>query len=327
MYFLAFTDMHADDAEAEASMRHNTLFKAVALVVVVVPFLATLLAIWLLRDRAVHWSDLLLLVVMYTVVAFGVTVGYHRMLTHRSFVPHPAVKAVLLVLGSMALEGDALQWTATHTKHHALADREGDPHSPLEGFVHAHLGWIFAETDADPRRYCKHLLQDRLVLFVSRTHLLWVVLALAIPFTLGGLLAGWVGALTGLLWGGLVRQFLTHHVTWSVNSVCHMFGKRAFATNDRSRNEWVVGLLAFGEGWHNNHHAFPRSAFHGLRWWQVDVSGYLIWTLERLGLAHEVYRVTPALLTARRSRARDAGQRPLTGAPPPGVTLTVDGAN
>jgi len=284
-------------------MRHNTLFKAVALVVVVVPFLATLLAIWLLWDRAVHWSDLLLLVVMYTVVAFGVTVGYHRMLTHRSFVPHPAVKVILLVLGSMALEGDALQWTATHTKHHALADREGDPHSPLKGFVHAHLGWIFAETDADPRRYCKHLLQDRLVLFVSRTHLLWVVLALAIPFTLGGLLAGWVGALTGLLWGGLVRQFLTHHVTWSVNSVCHMFGKRAFATNDRSRNEWVVGLLAFGEGWHNNHHAFPRSAFHGLRWWQIDVSGYLIWTLERLGLAHEVYRVTPALLTARRRRA------------------------
>ena len=309
-------------------MRHNTLFKAVALVVVVVPFLATLLAIWLLWDRAVHWSDLLLLVVMYTVVAFGVTVGYHRMLTHRSFVPHPAVKVILLVLGSMALEGDALQWTATHTKHHALADREGDPHSPLEGFVHAHLGWIFAETDADPRRYCKHLLQDRLVLFVSRTHLLWVVLALAIPFTLGGLLAGWVGALTGLLWGGLVRQFLTHHVTWSVNSVCHMFGKRAFATNDRSRNEWVVGLLAFGEGWHNNHHAFPRSAFHGLHWWQVDVSGYLIWTLERFGLAHEVYRVTPALLTARRRRrGRDAGQRPLIGAPPPGVTLTVDGAN
>jgi len=309
-------------------MRHNTLFKAVALVVVVVPFLATLLAIWLLWDRAVHWSDLLLLVVMYTVVAFGVTVGYHRMLTHRSFVPHPVVKAVLLVLGSMALEGDALQWTATHTKHHALADREGDPHSPLEGFVHAHLGWIFAETDADPRRYCKHLLQDRLVLFVSRTHLLWVVLALALPFTLGGLVAGWVGALTGLLWGGLVRQFLTHHVTWSVNSVCHMFGKRAFATNDRSRNEWVVGLLAFGEGWHNNHHAFPRSAFHGLHWWQVDVSGYLIWTLERFGLAHEVYRVTPALLTARRRRrGRDAGQRPLIGAPPPGVTLTVDGAN
>jgi stearoyl-CoA desaturase (Delta-9 desaturase) len=175
-------------------MRHITLFKAVALIVVVVPFLATLLAVWLLWDRAVHWSDLLLLAGMYTAVAFGVTVGFHRMLTHRSFVPHPAVKAVLLVLGSMALEGDAVQWTATHTKHHALADRTGDPHSPLEGFVHAHFGWIFAETDADPRRYCKHLLQDRLVVFVSRTHLLWVVLALAIPFALGGLLDGWAGA-------------------------------------------------------------------------------------------------------------------------------------
>jgi stearoyl-CoA desaturase (delta-9 desaturase) len=303
-------------------MRHITLFKAAALVVVVVPFLATLLAIWLLWDRAVHWSDLLLLAGMYTAVAFGVTVGYHRMLTHRSFVPHPAIKAVLLVLGSMALEGDAVQWTATHTKHHAHADRAGDPHSPLEGFVHAHLGWIFAETDADPRRYCKHLLQDRLVVFVSRTHLLWVVLALAIPFTLGGLLAGWAGAWTGLLWGGLVRMFFTHHVTWSVNSVCHTFGTRAFATNDRSRNEWVVGLLAFGEGWHNNHHAFPRSAFHGLRWWQVDVAGYLIWTLERLGLAHEVYRIPPALLTARATRhARQAVERSLPALPLPDGAL------
>ncbi|MGZ3675908.1 MAG: acyl-CoA desaturase, partial [Ktedonobacterales bacterium] len=169
----------------------------------------------------------------------------------------------------------------------------------LDGFFHAHLGWIFAETDADPRRYCRHLLRDRLVLFVSRTHLLWVVLAMAIPFAIGGVLGGWAGALTGLLWGGLVRQFLTHHVTWSVNSICHTFGKRAFETNDASRNEWIVGLLALGEGWHNNHHAFPRSAFHGLRWWQFDLAGYVIRLLERLGLAHDVYRVTPAMQAAR----------------------------
>jgi stearoyl-CoA desaturase (Delta-9 desaturase) len=279
------------------------LYRAVVLVVVIVPLLATGLAIWLLWQRAVSWRDLLLLATLYTAVALGITVGYHRMLTHRSFVPHPAVKAVLLILGSMALEGDALQWTATHTKHHALADRPGDPHSPLDGFFHAHFGWIFAETDADPQRYCKHLLHDRVVVFISHMHLLWVTLALAIPFTVGGLLGGWAGALTGLLWGGLVRQFLTHHVTWSVNSVCHSFGRRAFATNDRSRNEWLVGLLAFGEGWHNNHHAFPRSAFHGLRWWQFDLSGYLIWLLARLGIAHDVYRVAPAQV-ARRAGAR-----------------------
>jgi stearoyl-CoA desaturase (delta-9 desaturase) len=243
---------------------------------------------------------------MYVFVAIGVTVGYHRMLTHRSFVPHPAIKAVLLILGSMALEGDAIQWTATHTKHHALADRPGDPHSPLDGFFHAHLGWVFAEADADPRKYCRHLLQDRLGVFVSRTHLLWVVVAMAIPFAVGGALGGWAGALTGLLWGGLVRQFLTHHVTWSVNSVCHTFGKRAFDTRDASRNEWVVGLLAFGEGWHNNHHAFPRSAFHGLRWWQFDLAGYTIRLFERLGLASEVYRVSPAMQVARSMRTATA---------------------
>jgi stearoyl-CoA desaturase (Delta-9 desaturase) len=286
------------------------VYRAIVLAVVIIPLAATALAIWLLWNRAVSWRDLILLAAIYSFVALGVTVGYHRMLTHRSFVPNPVVKTVLLILGSMALEGDALQWAATHTKHHALADRPGDPHSPVDGFFHAHFGWIFAETDADPRRYVKHLLQDRIVMFVSRTNLIWVVLALAIPTVIGGVIAGWGGALTGLLWGGLVRQFLTHHVTWSVNSVCHTFGKRAFETNDRSRNEWVVGLLGFGEGWHNNHHAFPRSAFHGLRWWQFDLAGYTIRLFEATGLAHEVYRVSPAMQAARldRSATSDAAE-------------------
>jgi len=268
------------------------LNKLIVLVMVIVPFLATVLAIVLLWKRAAHWSDLVLLATMYTLVAFGVTVGYHRMLTHRSFRPHPVVKCVLLILGSMSLEGSALEWAATHVKHHAQADRPGDPHSPLEGFFHAHFGWLFQERDADPQVYCRNLVADPLVVFVSRTFLLWAVLSLVIPFAIGG----W----TGLLWGGLVRIFLTHHVTWSINSVCHTLGKREFETNDQSRNEWIVGLLAFGEGWHNNHHAFPRSAFHGLHWWQFDLSGYLIWTLERLRLAQDVYRISPS------SRARYA---------------------
>jgi stearoyl-CoA desaturase (delta-9 desaturase) len=302
--------------EGKHSMRKtiiHLLHKTVVLLVVVVPLVATALAIVLLWQRAVHWSDLGLLASMYVFVAIGVTVGYHRMLTHRSFVPHPAIKAVLLILGSMALEGDAIQWTATHTKHHALADRPGDPHSPLDGFFHAHLGWVFAEADADPRKYCRHLLQDRLVVFVSRTHLLWVVVAMAIPFAVGGALGGWAGALTGLLWGGLVRQFLTHHVTWSVNSVCHTFGKRAFDTRDASRNEWVVGLLAFGEGWHNNHHAFPRSAFHGLRWWQFDLAGYTIRLFERLVWACFVYGVAPDMQVARSLRTAPGAMPPRDG--------------
>ncbi len=274
--------------------------KPFVLVIVTVPFLGTVLAIALLWQQAIQWSDLALLVTMYTLNAFGLTIGYHRMLTHRSFRPHPAVKAILLVLGAMAVASPPIEFAATHIKHHAQSDREGDPHSPLEGLFHSHLGWLFKDRFADPQVYCRHLLKDAIVVFVNRSFLLWVGLSLAIPFALGG----W----TGLLWGGLVRIFLVHHFTFSVNSICHTFGKREFETNDRSRNQWLVALLAFGEGWHNNHHAFPRSAFHGLHWWQLDFSGYVIWTLERLGLAHEVYRVSPTLL-ARSSLARSSSRK------------------
>ncbi len=265
-------------------------YKAAVLAAVVIPFLAVIFAMYLLWERAVHTSDLVLLGVMYSLTIIGVGMGFHRMLTHRSFQAHPAIKFLLLVLASMSLEGSALEWTATHIKHHAHADKEGDPHSPVEGFFHAHIGWMFKDGTADPEFYCRHLLKDPMIVFVSRTFFLWVVLSLLIPFALGG----W----TGLLWGGLVRIFLTHHVTWSVNSICHTFGRREFETKDRSRNEWLIGLLSFGEGWHNNHHAFPRSAFHGLHWWQFDLSGYLILALERLGLVRDVYRI-PAPLRAR----------------------------
>jgi len=265
------------------------------LVVVVLPFLATLFAIWLLWQRAVNWTDIALLIAFNVLAGLGVTVGYHRMLTHRSFQPHPVVKFIFLVFGSMAVEGPALEWAATHIKHHAHSDREGDPHSPIEGFWHAHMGWMFNRSFADPNVYCRNLVKDPIVVFVSHTFIFWVLLSLAIPFAIGG----W----TGLLWGGLVRIFLTHHITWSVNSVCHTFGKREFETRDQSRNEWIVGLLGLGEGWHNNHHAFPRSAFHGLHWWQFDLSGYVIWTLERVGLVRDVYRVTPAM------RARYASKK------------------
>lgn len=258
----------------------------VVLIFVVVPFLATLLAIWLLWEHAVHWSDLILLAIGYTLVILGVGMGFHRMLTHRSFRPHPVIKVLLLLLGSMALEGPALDWAATHLKHHAHADQEGDPHSPVEGLFHAHVGWLLRTFSHDTELYCRSLMTDPIVCFMSRTFILWVVLSLALPLAIGG----W----SGLLWGGFVRIFLVHHVTWSVNSVCHTFGRRAFETRDRSRNEWIVGLLAFGEGWHNNHHAFPRSAFHGLRWWQLDLSGSLIWLLERFGLAQDVHRVPVA---------------------------------
>jgi stearoyl-CoA desaturase (delta-9 desaturase) len=261
------------------------LRKVLVLAMVVGPFLATAFAMVQLWDRAVSWRDIALLVGMYIPISLGVTAGFHRMLTHRSFRAHPVVRGALLVLGSMGVEGAPIDWAANHLKHHALADREGDPHSPVHGLVHSHLGWLLSREQADPDVYCSYLLKDPIVVFVQRLFPMWVVLSLVIPFAIGG----W----TGLLWGGLVRIFFVHHVTWSVNSVCHTFGQRAYETTDRSRNQWTVGLLAMGEGWHNNHHAFPRSAVHGLDSWQLDVSAWMIAALERVRLINEVQRITP----------------------------------
>lgn len=269
-------------ARFSATSTSNT-FTIIMLMVVVAPFLALLFAIWQLWDRAVGWGDVLLLVGLYVPVSLGVTVGFHRMLTHKSFAAHPPTKFVLLALGSMAIEGSCIGWTADHLLHHQMSDRKGDPHSPTEGLWHAHLGWLFGSQRADPVYYCPALLRDPISSFVDRTFLLWVALGLLIPFLIGG----W----QGLIWGGLVRVFFVHHVTWSVNSVCHTWGARPYATEDRSRNNWVVGLLALGEGYHNNHHRWPRAAIHGMDRWQLDASAWLIQVLEKLHLARNVCRI------------------------------------
>lgn len=275
-------------------MRRDTPEKIFVILLVTVPLLGTVFAIWQLWQRLVTWSDVVIMLGMYFLTALGITIGFHRMLTHRSFEAHPAVRFFFLMLGSMAVEGPALDWASIHIKHHANTDGEDDPHSPLHGFFHAHVGWFLNIYHAEPEIYGKWLLKDPLVMFMSRTFFVWAGLGLLIPFLLGG----W----TGLLWGGLVRMFLTHHVTWSVNSVCHTFGRRMFDTADQSRNHWLVGLLAFGEGWHNNHHAFPRSAFHGMRWWQFDLSAYIIRLLERIGLVWNVVRVPLESMQARLAR-------------------------
>jgi stearoyl-CoA desaturase (delta-9 desaturase) len=275
-------------------MVRNRLERAFLLVMVVAPLAGTIFAIWLLWQRLVNWNDIAILGGMYFFTALGITIGYHRMLTHRSFDTHPAIRFFFLMLGSMALEGPALDWASIHIKHHANTDEEDDPHSPLHGFFHAHMGWFLTLYHAEPETYGKWLLKDRLVVFMSKTFFLWGARGFVIAFLLGG----W----HGLLWGGLVRMFLTHHVTWSVNSVCHTFGRRMFETNDQSKNQWLVGLLAFGEGWHNNHHAFPRSAFHGMRWWQFDLSAYVIRLLEWSGLASNVCRIPIESMQARLAR-------------------------
>jgi len=249
-----------------------------------------------------------ILAVMYVVTGLGVTVGFHRLLTHRSFqVPKP-LEYVFAVLGSMAVQGPVMSWVADHRKHHAHADEEGDPHSPhvghgdgvsgvLRGLWHAHTGWLFStQGRASARRYAKDLYEDRGMRRVNRYFPLIVLLSLAIPALAGWALTGTLsGAAAGLLWGGLVRIFLVHHITWSVNSVCHFLGTRRFHTDDHSTNVAWLAIPSFGESWHHNHHAFPRSASHGLRRWEglLDPSALVITGLEKVGLAHNVVRIAP----------------------------------
>jgi stearoyl-CoA desaturase (delta-9 desaturase) len=251
---------------------------------------------------------------LYALTVLGIGIGFHRMLTHKSFDAPGPVRFVFLALGSMAVEGPAIEWAATHLKHHAKADRDGDPHSPLEGFWHAHFGWLIRTPMIIEDVYGRPYKQDRVARLVDRTFWAWVLLGFLLPFGIGYAAHGWLGAFTGVVWGGFIRVGMVHHVTWSVNSICHTFGRQPFATPDRSKNEWIVGLLAFGEGWHNNHHAFPRSAAHGLRWWQFDLSAYIIRFLAWIRLARNVW-----IVPRDRMRAALANYRvQLDGAPPAG---------
>jgi stearoyl-CoA desaturase (delta-9 desaturase) len=285
------------------------------LLVVGLPFVGFAVAVWLLWNLAVGWVDIGLFVVLYTACALGITVGFHRMLTHRAFRARPAVRLVLLGLGSMAIQGRAIEWAVDHRTHHAHSDQQGDPHSPhagfaaghwgqLRGLVHAHVGWMFHHRRvADQRRWAKDLTEDPVIRLVDRTFPVWAVLGLVLPFAIGGLVtASWRGALTGLLWGGLARVFVGHHVTWSINSICHVFGRRPFVSSDQSRNNWLLALPSLGESWHHNHHVFPSSAVHGLERHQLDLSAALIRGLERLGLVTDVRRVTPEQRARKRAR-------------------------
>lgn len=280
--------------------------KAVNLGAVVVPFLAVLVAVALLWNSWVSPADLAIAAAMYMMTAVGITVGFHRLLTHRSFQTAKPLERLFAVLGSMAVQGPVIAWVADHRKHHAHADEEGDPHSPhvghgdgvrgvLAGLWHAHTGWLFStQGRADWKRYAPDLYEDGGMRAINRRFVPLVFASLAVPALAGYLATGSLaGAATGLLWGGLVRIFFVHHVTWSVNSVCHFLGTRRFDTDDRSTNVFWLALPSLGESWHHNHHAFPRSAVHGLKRWELDPSGLIISAMERVGLARNVVRISP----------------------------------
>ncbi len=274
--------------------------------ITVLPFIALGFAAWQAWEGWLHPSDIAVFVICYLLTGFGITVGFHRLFTHRAFKTGPVTRAVLAACGSCAIEGPVIAWVADHRKHHAFSDREGDPHSPhvdhghgisgaLRGLYHAHVGWLFIHTQRGLKtRYAPDLIADPVMRFVNRTFILWVLVGFLVPFGLGWLIGGSLTtALTAMLWGGLVRVFVLHHMTYSINSLCHFVGRKRFDTKDESRNVFWLSLPTFGESWHNNHHAFPTSARHGLRPWELDPSAMVIWGLEKLGLAWDVVRVAP----------------------------------
>ncbi|MFL6139561.1 MAG: acyl-CoA desaturase [Frankiaceae bacterium] len=266
---------------------------------VVIPFAAVIAAVPMLWGRYLSVTDVVIAVVMYYVTGHGVTVGFHRYFTHKAFKAKRWVRVALAVAGSMAVEGPVIRWVADHRRHHAFSDRDGDPHSPwrygeslgalTKGFWYAHIGWMFEEEQTNYERFAPDLLADRDIVRVNARFGTLTATSLLLPALVGGLVSwSWLGAATAFFWGSLVRVFVLHHTTWSVNSVCHIFGRRPFASRDKATNFWPMALLAMGENWHNLHHAEPTSARHGVLRGQVDTSARVIWLMEKLGWVSDV---------------------------------------
>jgi stearoyl-CoA desaturase (Delta-9 desaturase) len=281
----------------------NRLERNANLAGVVIPFIGVIAAIVLLWNSMVNWTDIAIMVVMYMLSAIGVTLGFHRLLTHRAFQSYPWVEHGLAVLGSLSVQGSVMDWVADHRKHHAHTDKEGDPHSPhvghgsgFSGFWHAHAGWLMeTQGQADWRKYAPDLYEDPKMRRIGKAFPLLAIASLLLPTLAAFALSGFTAkaALEGFIWGGLVRVFFGHHITWSVNSICHIFGARRFDVEDRSTNVWWLAPFSLGESWHHNHHAFPRSAFHGLKWWELDITGLTIRAMAKAGLAWNVVRIAP----------------------------------
>jgi len=295
--------------------------RTIMLTAIIAPFLGFLAGIYYCWTIGwMGWPFLAMIVVAWCMSGMGVTIGFHRLLTHSSFETYKPLRAFWMMMGALSIEGSPLVWCAVHRKHHQRSDVLGDPHSPnlhgkglwnaIRGFFYGHCGWLLTThwSKPDLSRYVPDLLQDKFLVWVDRFYYLWVLISFAMPAGIGVLIAWlsgdplWKGALLGILWGGLVRVFMGHHITWSINSVCHMFGKRDYQTTDKSTNNLACALLGFGEGWHNNHHAFPTSARHGLHWWQIDTSWLAIYTMQKLGLAWDIKVPSREIITAKQIR-------------------------
>jgi stearoyl-CoA desaturase (delta-9 desaturase) len=283
---------------------------------IVVPLLAVLSIGFVLWGHGLEWRDLVIALVAYAITGHGITVGFHRYFTHGSFKAGRWTRIGLAVMGSVAIEGPVTRWVADHRRHHTYSDKDGDPHSPwrygpgtrnlAKGLWHAHMGWLFDIEQTDQRRFAPDLLADEDIVRVNKLYWLWVLLSTTLPFAAGAVWAAvvgdtwWVGGLTAFFWGTLVRIALLHHVTWAINSICHVFGERPFRTRDRSTNVWWLAIPSMGESWHNLHHADPTAARHGVDRFQLDTSARMIRIMEQLGMAHDVRWPTEERLDNRR---------------------------
>ena len=296
------------------SARELRFQRRLTLLMTIAPLGAVLWAITALWGHGITATDFWIMTGFYAFTITGVTVGLHRYFTHKSFRAVQPLRWLLAVAGSMAVEGDVIGWVAAHRRHHAYADKPGDPHSPhliqtpglkgaLQNLWHAHMGWLFDPERTDQDRWAPDLVKDPMISGISRRFPMLVILSFVTPALLGLLLTGtFHGMWTAFVWGSLVRIFVLHHMTWSINSICHFYGRRPYDTDEQSRNVWQLSVLSFGESWHNNHHAFPSSAYLGLEWWQVDIGGYTIRSLKRLGLITDVRRPTAEQRRAARAR-------------------------
>lgn len=293
----------------------KTLPQQIALALfIAVPFVALVAAAPVLWGWGLGWRDVIIALAMYGITGHGVTIGFHRLFTHRAFQASRWVRVVLAIAGSMSIQGPLIRWVADHRKHHRFSDRDGDPHSPwryghnlkalTRGFFYSHMWWLFDVEQTSQQKFAPDLCEDRLISGISRAFPLWVVLSMLIPPVVGGLWSwSWQGALSAFFWGSLVRVALLHHVTFAINSVCHITGKRPFVTKDESRNVWWLALPSMGEAWHNFHHAAPTSARHGVGRFEIDTSAIIIRVMERLSWVQDV-RWPDAGLIARRRVAR-----------------------
>ncbi|WP_214368042.1 acyl-CoA desaturase [Pseudonocardia sp. H11422] len=279
--------------------RRSATEQALVVIFMAVPLLALAAAVPMAWGWGLGWVDVGLALGFYLVSGLGVTVGFHRYFTHGSFKANRPLRITLAVAGSLALQGGVISWVADHRRHHAFSDKEGDPHSPwlfgsgpaalAKGFWHSHMGWLLDRDNTNARRFAPDLLADRDIKRVDDAFIWLTVASLGLPALIGGLVSwSFWGALTALFWAGLVRVAVLHHVTWSINSICHIFGNRPFAARDRSANVWWLAVLSFGESWHNLHHADPTCARHGVKRGQVDISARIIWAFEKLGWATSV---------------------------------------